>query len=27
MKLWQDWSSYRRFQNLPSSDRNIVFYS
>src|SRR6267143_4579371 len=27
MKLWQDWRSYRRFQNLPPSERNIVFYS
>ena len=27
MKLWQDWSSYRRFQKLPPSERNIVFYS
>src|SRR6266481_1946012 len=27
MKVWQDWRDYRRFQNLPSRDRNIVFYS
>src|SRR6266567_6493634 len=27
MKVWQDWRDYRRFQNLPSPDRNIVFYS
>ena len=27
MAIWQDWSSYRRFQKLPSRDRNIVFYS
>ena len=27
MKLWEDWRSYRRFQQLPSSDRSIVFYS
>jgi CDP-glycerol:poly(glycerophosphate) glycerophosphotransferase len=27
VKLWQDWSSYRRFQKLSSSDRSIVFYS
>jgi len=27
MKVWQDWSNYRRFQKLPPRDRNIVFYS
>ena len=27
MKVWQDWSNYRRFQHLPPRDRNIVFYS
>src|SRR6266849_5451883 len=27
MKMWQDWTSYRRFQKLPPRDRNIVFYS
>jgi hypothetical protein len=27
MKVWQDWRDYRRFQKLPSRDRNIVFYS
>ena len=27
MTLWQDWSSYRRFQQLPPGARNIVFYS
>jgi hypothetical protein len=27
MKVWQDWREYRRFQKLPSRDRNIVFYS
>src|SRR5467141_3941160 len=27
MKVWQDWRDYRRFQNLPSRDRSIVFYS
>ncbi|HTY78891.1 MAG TPA: CDP-glycerol glycerophosphotransferase family protein [Candidatus Bathyarchaeia archaeon] len=27
MKAWQDWRDYRRFQQLPASDRNIVFYS
>jgi YidC/Oxa1 family membrane protein insertase len=27
MKVWQDWSNYRRFQKLPPADRNIVFYS
>lgn len=25
--IWQDWSSYRRFQKLPPNDRRIVFYS
>ena len=25
--IWQDWTSYRRFQKLPPSDRRIVFYS
>src|SRR5258705_2150283 len=27
MAIWREWSSYRRFQKLPSRDRNIVFYS
>jgi CDP-Glycerol:Poly(glycerophosphate) glycerophosphotransferase len=27
MKIWEDWKSYRRFQELPSRDRSIVFYS
>lgn len=27
MGIWQDWTSYRRFQNLPPRDRNLVFYS
>ena len=27
MKVWQDWSNYRRFQKLPPRERNIVFYS
>ena len=27
MKVWQDWREYRRFQKLPSRDRNLVFYS
>jgi CDP-glycerol:poly(glycerophosphate) glycerophosphotransferase len=27
MKMWRDWTSYRRFQKLPPRDRNIVFYS
>jgi CDP-glycerol glycerophosphotransferase (TagB/SpsB family) len=27
MALWQDWSSYRRFQKLPAAARNIVVYS
>jgi len=27
MKIWEDWKSYRRFQELPSRDRGIVFYS
>jgi YidC/Oxa1 family membrane protein insertase len=27
MTVWQDWRDYRRFQKLPSRDRNIVFYS
>ena len=27
MKLWQDWQSYRRFQQLAPRDRSIVFYS
>ena len=27
MKLWEDWRSYRRFQELPARDRSIVFYS
>lgn len=27
MKVWQDWRDYRRFQQLPPPDRNIVFYS
>ena len=27
MKMWQDWTSYRRFQKLLPRDRNIVFYS
>jgi CDP-glycerol glycerophosphotransferase (TagB/SpsB family) len=27
MKVWQDWRDYRRFQQLPPHDRNIVFYS
>jgi len=26
MKVWQDWREYRRFQKLPSRDRNLVFY-
>jgi len=25
--IWQDWTSYRRFQKLPERDRNLVFYS
>jgi CDP-glycerol glycerophosphotransferase (TagB/SpsB family) len=25
--IWQDWTSYRRFRNLPPRDRNLVFYS
>ena len=25
--MWQDWTSYRRFQKLPPRDRSIVFYS
>jgi len=25
--MWQDWTSYRRFQRLPPRDRAIVFYS
>ena len=25
--IWQDWKSYRRFQELPARDRSIVFYS
>lgn len=25
--MWQDWTSYRRFQRLPPRDRSIVFYS
>jgi hypothetical protein len=25
--IWQDWTSYRRFQKLPARDRNLVFYS
>jgi YidC/Oxa1 family membrane protein insertase len=27
MSIWQDWTSYRRFQKLPPADRRIVFYS
>jgi YidC/Oxa1 family membrane protein insertase len=27
MKIWEDWKSHRRFQELPSRDRSIVFYS
>ena len=27
MKVWQEWSNYRRFQKLPPCDRNIVFFS
>ena len=27
MAMWREWSSYRRFQKLPSRDRSIVFYS
>ncbi len=27
MGIWQDWTSYRRFQKLPTRDRNLVFYS
>lgn len=27
MGIWQDWTSYRRFQKLPARDRNLVFYS
>src|SRR5262245_41727618 len=27
MALWQDWSSYHRFQKLPACARNIVVYS
>jgi len=27
MRMWQDWKSYRAFQELPARDRSIVFYS
>ena len=27
MRAWQDWRAYRRFNRLPSRDRNIVFYT
>ncbi|HZP37860.1 MAG TPA: CDP-glycerol glycerophosphotransferase family protein [Methylomirabilota bacterium] len=27
MGIWEDWTSYRRFQKLPAYDRNLVFYS
>ena len=27
MSIWQEWKSYRRFQQLPPGDRSIVFYS
>ena len=27
MRIWPDWTSYRRFQKLPAPDRNLVFYS
>ena len=27
MTIWEDWKSYRRFQELRARDRSIVFYS